>query len=66
MSRIRREDGWTLQMLGDKYGVSRQRVQQIIGSTGRLARFYNGRRRDEQGTGRHSRPVAHKSDGGER
>jgi DNA-directed RNA polymerase sigma subunit (sigma70/sigma32) len=31
-----RDRGWTLQKIATKYGVSRQRVHQIIGATGRV------------------------------
>ena len=31
---LRQEKLWTLQMIGDKFGVSRERVRQIIGNTG--------------------------------
>lgn len=37
MLQLRVDGGWTLQMIGDKWGISRQRVQQIIGSTGDIA-----------------------------
>lgn len=36
MIRLRRR-GWTLQLIGKRYGVSRQRVYQIIGSTGTIS-----------------------------
>jgi DNA-directed RNA polymerase specialized sigma subunit len=32
-----RKKYWTLQMIGRKYGVSRQRVAQIIGRTGKIS-----------------------------
>ena len=38
MIKLRYVDGWTLQRIGDKYGVSRQRVRQIIGKTGHIAK----------------------------
>ena len=31
-----RDDGWTLQKIGDKYNMSKQRVHQILGNTGRI------------------------------
>lgn len=38
MRRLRTEDGWSLQRIANKFGVSRQRVAQIIGNTGHLAK----------------------------
>ena len=33
MKRLR-QDGWTLQRIADKYGLTRARVQQIVGRVG--------------------------------
>ena len=33
MKRLR-QDGWTLQRIADKYGLTRVRVQQIVGRVG--------------------------------
>ena len=33
-----RNRGWTLVRIGKKYGISRERVRQIIGNTGRIAK----------------------------
>ena len=32
-----RDNGWTLQRIGDKYNMSKQRVHQILGNTGRIS-----------------------------
>ena len=32
-----REKRWTLRMIGQRYGVTRQRVAQIIGKTGTIS-----------------------------
>lgn len=34
MKRLRYKEFWTLQMIADRYGISRERVRQIIGNTG--------------------------------
>lgn len=34
IKRLRFVENWTLQMIADKYGVSRERVRQILGNTG--------------------------------
>ena len=39
MMRLRR-DGWTLQEIADEYGVTRQRIAQVIGPTGDISDFY--------------------------
>jgi hypothetical protein len=33
MRRLRTEEHWLLQALGEKYGISRERVRQIVGAT---------------------------------
>lgn len=38
MLRLRVEDGWTLQAIGDVWDISRERVRQIIGPTTKMAR----------------------------
>lgn len=35
MERLRFVENWTIEAIGDKYGVSRERVRQIIGNSGR-------------------------------
>jgi len=32
-----RKKYWTLKMIGNKYGITRQRVAQIIGRTGKIS-----------------------------
>lgn len=34
MKKLRLENGWTVQQIGDKFRISRERVRQIIGNTG--------------------------------
>lgn len=34
LKRLRFEELWSLQMIGYAYGVSRERVRQVIGNTG--------------------------------
>ena len=36
-------DGWTLQRIADKYGITRQRVHQIINRHNELTEEANGR-----------------------
>lgn len=36
MKRLRFEERWTLQQIGIKFGITRERVRQLIGNTGRL------------------------------
>lgn len=38
-----REKLWTLEMIGRKYGVTRQRVGQIIGRTGTISKMIEKR-----------------------
>ena len=40
-----RKLGWTLQKIGDKFSISRERVRQILGNTGRLMKYPEGYRR---------------------
>lgn len=35
MEQLREVERWTLQEIGEKYGISRERVRQLIGNTGR-------------------------------
>ena len=37
IKRLRNNEYWTLQRIGDKFGISRERVRQIVGNTGELA-----------------------------
>ena len=47
---------WTLQMIGDEYGVTRERVRQIVGNSGHCYdhKFHHNRReyRDERVAGK--------------
>lgn len=37
LEKLRFEEGWTLQAIGDKYDISRERVRQILGNSGYVA-----------------------------
>jgi DNA-binding transcriptional regulator LsrR (DeoR family) len=41
MKRLRFVEEWTLQQIADKYGISRERVRQLIGNSGsRNSKFF--------------------------
>jgi DNA-binding CsgD family transcriptional regulator len=48
MRRLRYGDGWTLQRIADRYGISRERVRQILGNTGSIASRRTDRLRDDE------------------
>jgi len=37
IKKLRLEEGWTLQRIGDKYNITRERVRQIVGNTGYIS-----------------------------
>lgn len=47
MLRLRHQEKWTIQQIGDRYGISRERVRQIIGNTGRYASKYTNTLKNE-------------------
>ena len=43
MKRLRFQKYWTLEMIGKRYGITRQRVGQIIGKSGFVSRIMEAR-----------------------
>lgn len=41
-----REQKWSLQKIGDKFGICRERVRQLIGNTGRFYKYFRIRREE--------------------
>ena len=46
--KLRFVNGWTLQRIGEKYGISRERVRQITGNTGHIAKKNHDILKDEE------------------
>lgn len=57
MKELRFSEGWTLQRIADHYDITRERVRQILGNTGRIS----NRRTDKLTDGEFLAQTAHMS-----